>query len=101
VFREHEIAGVTVRLYHTGDRARLLANGDYQYLGRIDEQIKLRGYRIEPGEIEAQLGISCPVLQQIKVIVARQGQRQALVAYASVKAGEAMPDADAILQDVA
>jgi len=101
VFREHEIAGVTVRLYHTGDRARLLANGDYQYLGRIDEQIKLRGYRIEPGEIEAQLGISCPALQQIKVIVARQGQRQALVAYASVKAGEAMPDADTILQDVA
>lgn len=101
VFREHEIAGVTVRLYHTGDRARLLANGDYQYLGRIDEQIKLRGYRIEPGEIEAQLSISCPALQQVKVIVARQGQRQALVAYASVKAGEAMPDADAILQDVA
>jgi len=100
-FREHEVAGVRLRLYHTGDRARLLANGEYEYLGRLDEQIKLRGYRIEPGEIEAQLGLGCPALQQIKVLVAREGQRQALVAYASVRAGQTAPEPDVILQDVA
>lgn len=90
-----------LRLYHTGDRARLLANGEYEYLGRLDEQVKLRGYRIEPGEIEAQLSLAFPALQQVKVVVAREGQRQALVAYASVRAGQTAPEPDVILQDVA
>lgn len=100
VFREHCIAGVTVRLYHTGDRARLLANGDYQYLGRLDAQIKLRGYRIEPGEIEAQLHASSPSLREIKVIVASEGARQALVAYATASADDPAPDPGQVLQAV-
>jgi len=99
-FREHHIAGVKVRLYHTGDRARMLASGDYEYLGRLDAQIKLRGYRIEPGEIEAQLHASCPRLQEIKVLVVSQGTRQALVGYASVTEGEPVPEPDAVLQAV-
>ncbi len=44
-----------VRLYKTGDLARCLSSGDYEYLGRCDQQIKIRGYRIELGEIEAVL----------------------------------------------
>ncbi|MBZ9779961.1 non-ribosomal peptide synthase/polyketide synthase [Pseudomonas sp. REP124] len=43
------------RLYRTGDRCRFLADGNIEYLGRLDHQVKLRGQRIELGEIDAEL----------------------------------------------
>lgn len=100
-FREHLVGGLRVRLYHTGDRVRQGTDGDFEYLGRLDEQIKLRGYRIEPGEIEAQLAAAEPALRQVRVRLLRDGQRQALVAYADLQPDAARPEADAVLHAAA
>src|SRR5262245_55175540 len=55
-FVKHKFSnGQETRLYKTGDLVRLLPDGKIEYLGRLDHQIKLRGFRIEPGEIEAVL----------------------------------------------
>ena len=43
------------RLYRSGDRARLLPDGRLHLLGRVDQQLKIRGFRVEPGELEAAL----------------------------------------------
>ncbi|QZP19256.1 non-ribosomal peptide synthase/polyketide synthase [Pseudomonas sp. DR208] len=69
--------GDGVRLYRTGDRVRLRADGVIEYLGRLDHQVKLRGLRIELGEIETRL-MQHPSVREAVVLV--QGGKQ-LVAY--------------------
>ncbi|MGW7415279.1 amino acid adenylation domain-containing protein [Streptomyces sp. NPDC054863] len=69
------------RLYRTGDLARVLPDGDVDFLGRSDGQVKLRGYRIEPGEIEAELA-GHPRIADARVALHGQDTDEArLVAY--------------------
>ncbi len=77
------------RLYRTGDLVRLRTDGELEYLGRIDQQLKVRGHRIEPGEIEATLS-QCPGVREAVVIGRGDGAERTLVAYVSSKA-EAPP----------
>jgi amino acid adenylation domain-containing protein len=68
------------RLYRSGDLARWRSNGEIEYLGRVDRQIKLRGMRIELSEIESVL-TGHPDIEEAVVIVKGEGAQKKLSAY--------------------
>lgn len=84
------------RLYRTGDYGRWLNNGTIDYQGRIDQQFKLRGFRIEPAEIEAQLRLH-PAVAQAAVLpkTSPSGGEKVPVAYLVRRPeAQAVPDAE-------
>ncbi|MFL6257618.1 MAG: amino acid adenylation domain-containing protein, partial [Pyrinomonadaceae bacterium] len=84
------------RLYRTGDVARRLPSGHVEFLGRRDEQIKIRGYRVEPGEVDAALSQHPRVRASVTVVRTDVQGEHRLVAYVVCDAGEAAPDAAAL-----
>jgi amino acid adenylation domain-containing protein/non-ribosomal peptide synthase protein (TIGR01720 family) len=83
------------RLYHSGDLARQLADGRLEFLGRIDQQVKVRGFRVELGEIEEALR-EYPAVQYAVVNACGEPDRR-LAAYLVAAAGP--PPASADLRD--
>ena len=75
------------RFYRTGDRGRYLANGEIAYRGRVDDQIKVRGYRIEPNEIVVALNRHPSVAASVVTACDGPFGVQQLVAYVLLSSG--------------
>jgi amino acid adenylation domain-containing protein len=82
------------RMYATGDRARFLADGNLEHLGRLDRQLLLRGVRVEPGEVEAVIAEHPAVLEAAVGSYQDPEIGQALVAYLTVRIDPPPPSAE-------
>jgi thioesterase domain-containing protein len=87
-----ELAGKT--MYRTGDLVRYQPDGNLVFLGRLDQQVKLRGHRIEPAEVEIVLRNVAPLAEALVVLREDRPHEPELVAYLVAKAGaQALPPA--------
>ncbi|WNI18013.1 non-ribosomal peptide synthetase [Actinacidiphila sp. ITFR-21] len=80
------------RLYRTGDLAQFRADGCLYFVGRRDDQVKVRGVRIEPAEVERALR-ALPDVQDVRIVV--QGEADRMMLIAAVVAGDGFDPADA------
>ncbi|CAM5281508.1 non-ribosomal peptide synthetase [Streptomyces spiroverticillatus] len=83
------------RLYRTGDLGRRLPDGDIEFLGRMDFQVKIQGFRVEPGEIEHALA-GLPDVGQAAVVARTTDSGKQLAAYVTAKEGRPVPDPAAV-----
>lgn len=82
------------RMYRSGDVGRWRHDGTIDYLGRNDDQVKLRGYRVELGEIEAQLRRHDQVKEAVVAVREDGPGGKQLVAYLTSRRGESVPSAE-------
>jgi amino acid adenylation domain-containing protein len=75
------------RMYRTGDRVRWRVNGELEFLGRADDQIKIHGIRVEPGEIEATLLQDSRITAAVVMLVESAAGGRRLVAYLTAASG--------------
>jgi amino acid adenylation domain-containing protein len=85
------------RMYRTGDRARWRPDGTVELLGRMDTQVKIRGHRIELGEVETALA-ACPAVRNGAVVVREDASGEKLLAGYFVPAQDTHSAADAVRQ---
>lgn len=87
-FIKPEISGIpSIKMYRTGDRVVRSTDGSIEFLGRMDQQIKIRGFRVEPGEIESLIS-KHPAVQAAAVLADKKGNDQlTLTAYVVPKEG--------------
>ncbi|WP_036667671.1 non-ribosomal peptide synthetase, partial [Paenibacillus sp. UNC217MF] len=69
------------RMYRTGDRAYWLPDGNLQFLGRLDDQLSIRGYRVEPGEIESCMIQIASIREAVVAVMPDRQSQQVLCAY--------------------
>ncbi|HZW76066.1 MAG TPA: amino acid adenylation domain-containing protein, partial [Caldimonas sp.] len=98
-FVPHPFASPEARLYRTGDRARYRVDGAIEFLGRFDRQVKIRGHRVEPGELEAALLRLSQVREAVVVVRGESAESRQMVAYVAPASG-AQPTPAQIMGDL-
>jgi amino acid adenylation domain-containing protein len=83
------------RLYRTGDLGRWLPDGRIAHMGRLDQQIKLRGFRVEPGEVETVLARHPAVRQAVVLVRGATAATERLVAYVVYRPGQELTASEA------
>jgi amino acid adenylation domain-containing protein len=84
----------TVRKYRTGDRACILPDGEIEFRGRVDDQLSIRGFRIEPGEVAAALNSHPGIGASVVVGIGNSSSDRKLVAYAVPAGADQTPRTD-------